>query len=276
MVRKREANPGTVADVHLVILVHGINTHAHWMNRVQPVLEEAGFAVSTTSYGRYGLLRFLIPFIGLRRKPIERVLTDIITAIRVNKPSRTSIISHSFGSYVVSRIMAEHPEHKWHRIIFCGSVVREDFELHHLLERFDPPILNEVGAADYWPALAESVTWGYGSVGSTGFNRPPVRSRWHANFRHSDFLTRSFTQKYWVPFLRDGTFVAGDEASALPWWIGALTHFPLRWTAPIVLLAAVGGFMMIERPDAGRARALLCGKLEKVECEKALKTQVPR
>src|SRR4051794_39005658 len=36
---------------HLVILVHGINTRAHWMTTVQRELESAGMKVAPAGYG---------------------------------------------------------------------------------------------------------------------------------------------------------------------------------------------------------------------------------
>jgi hypothetical protein len=86
--------------------------------------------------------------------------------------------------------------------------------------------------------MAACVTWGYGSIGSFGFNHPAVRTRWHEGFRHSDFLTPDFCKKYWIPFLRDGTIVKGsDKPSRLPWTIRAITKIPLRW---IFLLLCLG------------------------------------
>jgi pimeloyl-ACP methyl ester carboxylesterase len=196
------------AKDHLVLLVHGINTRALWMGDVKNALESSGFTVAPTSYGQFGILRFLAPFRSLRNKAIDRVAKDIRTARRSfsmsngSDPKRMSVISHSFGTYVVGRLLTDYPEFKWDRIIFCGSVVRDDFPLDQVLERFVHPLLNEIGTKDFLPAMAESAGWGYGSVGSTGFNRPPVETRWHHGFRHSDFLSEEFCNKFWIPFLR--------------------------------------------------------------------------
>ena len=94
---------------------------------------------------------------------------------------------------------------------------------------------------DIWPAMAAWVTWGYGSVGSYGFNNPTVRTRWHEGFRHSDFLTPDFCKKYWVPFLRDGTIIKGsDKPSRLPWTIRAITKIPLRGIVLLLFLGLLG------------------------------------
>jgi pimeloyl-ACP methyl ester carboxylesterase len=227
---------------HLVILVHGIFTRAHWMNEVKPALEYAGFSVAPTSYGEYSLVRFLLPFKKPRRKAIERVVRDIHTARLVHEkkrklaPRRMSVISHSFGTYVISRILDDHRELRWYRIIFCGSVVEEDYRLDRVLEQFSPDLLNEVGTRDFWPAFGESAGWGYGSIGSHGLNHPAVSSRWHRDFRHSDFLTRQFCQKFWIPFLRGEQPRSADEAERMPWWISAISRLQLRWIVlPVVL-----------------------------------------
>ena len=225
---------------HLVILVHGINTFADWMPAMADTLESAGFLVSPTSFGDMRVSRFLLPIGRPRQQAIQRVLTNIRTAKELHKPDRISVITHSFGTYVVARILQREPW-PWHRIIFCGSVLPEKFPLDEVRDRFTAPLLNEVGTRDIWPAMAAWVTWGYGSVGSYGFNHPTVRTRWHEGFRHSDFLTSDFCNKYWVPFLRDGTIIRGsDKPSRLPWTIRAITKIPLRWIVLFLFLALLG------------------------------------
>jgi hypothetical protein len=151
-----------------------------------------------------------------------------------------SVISHSFGTYVVGKILTDVPDLQWDRVIFCGSVVREDFPLQRVTRSFRHPLLNDVGTRDFWPALAESAGWGYGSVGSTGFNRPPVDTRWHTGFRHSDFLTAQFCTKFWVDFLKGDKPKPGDKSSAMPLWVRLLAAFPLRWILLLPLLLPIG------------------------------------
>jgi len=226
------------------------------MYEVKPALERAGFSVAATSYGKFGIPRFLLPFRKLRSKAVRDVIRDIRTAIEVHQkrfgttPKKMSVISHSFGTYLISRILVDYPEFTWDRIIFCGSVVREDFPFSkEILYRFNDPLLNEVGTKDFLPALAESAGWGYGSVGSTGFNRPPVETRWHHGLGHSDFLTAHFCNSFWIPFLRGAKPISADKPTDLPMWIRGIVIFPLRWIIPIVLTfgalsaAAALGFM---------------------------------
>src|SRR5712691_10625402 len=168
---------------HLVILVHGINTYAYWMGQVGSALKARGFKVAETGYGRFSVLRFLLPFSFLRKEAIRRVVDQIRIAVDAYRPEKTSVITHSFGTYIIARILEDEPTIKWNRIIFCGSVVRYDFRLDRWKHKFLSPMINEVGTNDIYPALAESINSSYGSVGSHGFHHPLVMTRWHAGFR---------------------------------------------------------------------------------------------
>jgi putative serine esterase DUF676 len=224
---------------HLVVLVHGINTRASWFGTVKPSLEDAGFIVASAGYELYGVFRFLLPFERLRRRAIARVTTKIRLARQLHPHAKMSVIAHSFGSFVVAQILEYEFDLKWHRIILCGSVVREDLPLEQYLQRFDAPIVNEIGTNDFWPALARAITWGYGSVGSYGFQSPAVTDRWHAGFHHSDFLTQDFCKQFWIPFLHAGTLARGDAPSPLPLPSRVFTRLPLRWIALCVIIAVL-------------------------------------
>jgi pimeloyl-ACP methyl ester carboxylesterase len=237
---------------HLVILVHGINTRALWMGNIGPALEDAGFAVGATSFGRFSVLRFLAPVPWYRQRAIARVEYDIKLSIDLYKrkvgkqPEKLSVISHSFGTYVVAAILARNPDLHWYRVIFCGSVLREDFDLGSIMHRFEDPLLNEVGINDYWPILAESAGWGYGSVGSNQFNRPGVFTRWHNSYRHSDFLTKEFCRKFWVPFLKGDNPRREADPTKMPLWIRTIASLPLRWM--ILAIAIVGVTLIVSIP----------------------------
>jgi pimeloyl-ACP methyl ester carboxylesterase len=220
-------------EVHLVILIHGINTRALWMSEIAPALKEAGFRVAPTSFGKYGTMRFLCPFGWPRRAAINRVVDEIKLAEELHKPDKVSVIAHSFGTYVFFYILQNCTQFRFYRVIFCGSVVGDSLPFREVLNRFQAPLLNEVGSADYWPAIAESAGWGYGAA---GINNALVDTRWHVGLRHSDFLKASFCRKFWLPFLTSGDVVPGDKAMPLPRTISLITKLPLRW---IIVLGVI-------------------------------------
>lgn len=242
MVSKGTQNP---IDSHnassVVVLVHGIRTHAGWMNEIEPTLRDAGFAVERTNYGRLDLLRFLLPIPALRKYPVRRVQTDVRTIrMKYPGPSEISFIAHSFGTYVVAEILRSEFDLKAHRVVFCGSVVHCRFPFEQITERFRSPVMNDVGTKDILPALAESSTWGYSSSGTHGFNRPNVQDRLHDGLAHSDFLQPMFCKKYWIPFLKDGTCVLPSDVSKKrrSWMLRLLLSLPIKYIG-ITLFAAV-------------------------------------
>jgi pimeloyl-ACP methyl ester carboxylesterase len=241
---------------HVVILVHGIRDFALWQAQIRPALEGEEFDVEVTNYGRFNLLEFLSPFPYFRRRAIATVWNQIRIIKQNYEGYRLSIIAHSFGTFVIAQLMKTEFDIKFHRVIFCGSVVRYEFPFEQFQDRFDAPLINEVGTRDVWPAIAESVTTGYGSAGTYGFRRPLVRDRWHNGARHGFFLNSHFCTKFWCPFLRDGAFVPGASEPEPPrLWLQLLTIFKLKY---MLTLTAVAAVIVV---SAAGARSSVCERL---------------
>jgi hypothetical protein len=222
------------AQNHVIILVHGIRDYAIWQEVIRKELSRH-FVVESTNYGRFDLIRFLFPFGFFRNKAIEEVYNQILDSMSLYPGARFSIIAHSFGTYVIAKIIQSRVNFTIHRVIFCGSILPYNFQFEHISHRFTTPVINEVGNRDFWPAVAESVTWGYGSAGTYGFRRPRVRDRWHAKAGHGYFLNARFCNRYWVPFLREGTIVEGALPESAPLWIRLISIFPLKYLAPALI-----------------------------------------
>lgn len=157
---------------HVVVLIHGIRDHGLWQQEIRDTLIDAGFRVISTNYGRFDIIRFLLPFKWFRNKAVTTVLRQLNTAIYLNPGAEVSVIARSFGTYIIGRILDEQTHITLHRIILCGSILKFDFPFDRSIARFSRDIVNEVGTRDIWSALAESVTVGYGWTGTFGFNRP--------------------------------------------------------------------------------------------------------
>jgi hypothetical protein len=147
------------------------------------------------------------------------------------------LLAHSFGSFIVGRLFKLQLEFQAERIAFCGSILPFDFPFGDYDGRYSE-IVNDVGCKDPWPALGASVTWGYGSTGTYGFNRPGVHDRWHRNLGHRQFLTNDFCAKYWVPFFSDGTIVPGDDQPENPaLWVRFISNVHIKYIMIAVLVA---------------------------------------
>ena len=236
MTTSKDSNPSETAS-SVVVLVHGIRTHGEWMNTIKPALEGAGFNVSVTNYGRLDAFRFWLPIPWVRRSAVRHVWTDIRRTMQLHGEARVSFIAHSYGTYVVAEILRSEFDFTAHRVIFCGSIVSRRFPFEQVSERFLTPVVNESSKKDIWPILAKSVTWGYDSSGTHGFMRPDVEDRQHKDYRHSDFLTEQFCQKYWVPFLADGTVVrASHEEVRVPLLARVCSYVPIKYVVLLVVL----------------------------------------
>ena len=224
----------------VVVLVHGIRTHGQWMTDIASTLEEQGFHVAATNYGRFDAFRFWLPIPPIRRVAVQHVWKDVRRTLQMHPGSAVSFISHSYGTYIVAKILESEFDFVAHRIIFCGSIVNRRFPFEQVSQRFTSPILNEIGTKDIWPALAKSATWGYGSSGTHGFMRPDVKDRRHPQLAHSDFLTPKFCKEYWIPFLLDGTVTPTNATGThLPWRVRTCSALPLKYIVLILLLVGL-------------------------------------
>jgi hypothetical protein len=247
------------ARKHVVILVHGIRDFAGWQSVIREALKKKGFTVELTNYMRLDLLRFLLPTGFFRRQIIDKVWNQIEYARKRHPDAVFSIIAHSFGTYVVAEILREKFTMQAERVIFCGSVLRYDFPFEQIDGRFKGEIINEVGTADPWPALAESVTTGYGAAGTFGFRRPGVRDRWHNRATHGYFLTAEFCEQFWIPELEGKDEVKGDiKYEPAPLWVQLIWIFKIKYfvSAAAILLLLV----LISRAVFGSAYSYSLGQ----------------
>jgi hypothetical protein len=223
---------------HLVILIHGIRDIARWQSEIRDTLEKHGLAVELTNYGRMNLVEFLIPFLSyFRRRARDKVWTQIRHAQSLHPNSRTSIIAHSFGTYVIAELLEKVFDIRFDKVIFCGSVVRYNLPLEQFGARYNNKIINEVGTADQWPAVAESLTTGYGSAGTYGFHRPGVIDRFFNGARHGYFLSSAFCEKYWVPYLVSGEIVKGARSPENPpLWVRLISIVKIKYVVLVILL----------------------------------------
>ena len=233
----------SVCSPDVVLLVHGIRTHAHWFPPVRDILQENGFIVSFSNYGKYDLARFLMP-VNYFRKQTQTNLHRQIRATQQRYPnSELSIIAHSFGTYLVANVLRQEFDLHLRRVIFVGSVVRYDFPFANFATRFTGDILNDVGTHDPWPALAESVTTGYGSTGTYGFKRPHVFDAWNST-THSEMLSQKHCSQRWIPFLKDGTLPTLPMDSQVPWWIRAISTIKIKYAVAFLLVCTMLWFIV--------------------------------
>lgn len=188
-----------LAIKEVILVLHGIRDHGEWQESVNKVLSQIPqTVVIPLKYEFFDTLRFWFPILT-RRAPIKRVLKALrdVQGQDNFRGARISVIAHSFGTYIITKILDENPDISLHRLVLCGAVVSRRFNWTRYRRQVDNGnIINDCGIKDIWPVLAQSVSFGYGASGIYGFGCPSVKDRWH-EFGHTGFLNDNFIIKYW-------------------------------------------------------------------------------
>ena len=247
----------------LLIVVHGIRTWAEWATTLEDELSDnQDVRVVPIGYGYFDAIQFLCP-VYFRMKAVA-VARDKIRNALTNYPGHeVVVIAHSFGSFVLTRAMAN-GDIRPDRIVLCGSVLKQSFNWDALpgAPSVDsktglPTIVNDCGDLDWWPVLATFATVGFGTAGTSGFKTSRVQDR-HHRLGHSDYLStakpaawwqrhkknvlkgtderealsgRHFMRRFWVPFVMQGEIIRPDytaERYSAPWAMGLLVLFRVR------------------------------------------------
>lgn len=200
------------------------------MNTMRPLFETEGLIAKPIGFHVFDIFRFLF---GRRRPAIDRVTQQIKNTIAANPDAELTIIAHSFGTYVVSRILDEDFGIKLTRLIMCGGIVPRDYRWDKIA-RFNSQkananvdIVNEFSAGDRWPILARHSTYGYGDVGTIGCQDINVRDRRHY-IPHSGYLKDTFAKQHWVPFFNPAPQPPQPTAKTGSSWLLALNWLPAR------------------------------------------------
>jgi|GEM_PF-6766557 len=218
---------------HVILLIHGIRTNSTWQNMVKRVLEEESKnKVQKSNYGYFDVVRFWLPF--TRRAAIEEVKETIQEIKDIHGGGvKLSIIAHSNGTYIISKLLKSERDLRIHTLILCGSIIKRRYPWHQVSGRVKF-IINDFGTKDHWPVLAKSCSWGYGDTGRHPFRKPRVIDRGHP-FNHGDFFRNEggkgedFVRKYWKPLLEEERIVEEGYIEDSPYWLKLLSILPIQW-----------------------------------------------
>ena len=225
-----------------IFLLHGINTYAEWQPKVRAIFEpyREYISVETIKYGKYSLWKFLRPR-SYEDKPLELVKRELTSIIQNSPNSKIVVIAHSFGTYLVTKILLNNPLIKIDKLILCGSIVDNDFPWHNLESlrlngEKTQKILNECGRRDMWSFLAMKTNLGYGNTGIFGIGKTGIYDRFH-DFKHSDYFKDTFTSDYWLPYIVHNIIKVTDEreTKGYPWYIKYLIEIIVSLIAAIII-----------------------------------------
>src|SRR5207237_2934018 len=188
----------------VLFLIHGIQTDGAWQRLVQREFRDVpSINVIDLGYDCVTPAQLVGPFRGT---PIRRIARELRDARKREPSARFMVIAHSFGSYIVSRILEEHSDIQFERIVLCGAIVRRDFPWQKFAgDMSRGTIVTDVGTKDFYPVLATIASLGYGSSGRRGFQTGRVIDRYFP-YGHSDFFGRKgrHIRLFWKPFIQEG------------------------------------------------------------------------
>jgi hypothetical protein len=178
-----------LADDQTWILVHGIRTRAEWQNNFAAWVEQTPdqkLDVRPIGYGKFDLVSFWLPG-PTRDKAYSKLRGKILPMIEANARlnRKPSIVAHSFGTYLMARLLAEETQVEIENLLLCGAIVSENFRSEAVRRQIKGKIVNDCGTHDVWPVMASATTWGYGSTGTFGFRNGIVADRVHFPLGHS-------------------------------------------------------------------------------------------
>jgi len=223
----------------VVALIHGIRTAANWQEKAREALAVEGkVVVAPVGYGYQDVFRFLGPW---RKGAIDRVKQELRDLQRIHTDSDLVVMAHSFGTFIISKILKDAPDIRIKRLLLCGSIIPIAFRWDSLSNEFtNKTCINEVGTRDIWPVFARVASFGYGESGSFGFKTARVSDRFF-DYGHSDFFTDDHFKTFWKPFILTGTVVASPWDSKRPtpsWLVSVLGGVPM--VKGLVMLLAAG------------------------------------
>lgn len=225
----------------VVVLLHGILSAGEWQHRAADLFREKfGMHAYPVAYGILDPIRFWAPWLG-RRGAIAVVSDKLESVRRLHPGARLIVVAHSFGTYVISRLLLSDERVHLDRLLLCGSVIPLKYKWRDAAQRVSSrSIVNDVGTKDYWPAIASCVAIGYGSSGVLGFGDPHVRDRFHC-CGHGGFFDDEHVADFWVPFVVHGRIVPSPFTSERPPVnvpLRVLSWLPTAW--PLTLAAGIG------------------------------------
>jgi len=118
---------------------------------------------------------------------------------------RSSIIAHSFGTYLVARLLEKYPMLRFDKVIFAGSIVNEDYNWPEILGRGQVSLFrNDYGRLDPWPRIAKMLVPRTGGSGTGGFQKSHslMVQKPFSHYRHSDYFHQSHFALEWIPTLK--------------------------------------------------------------------------
>jgi pimeloyl-ACP methyl ester carboxylesterase len=150
-----------------LITIHGIRSHAEWNAEIAHIASSSGWIVAPFNYG-YAEASQVVKS-SERQKIVDR-FRDHINDIFDRYNCHTSVIAHSFGTYVIAKYLLgfDVPPVSVDTLILTGSVLNETLDVDRFKGRASK-IINEIAPNDGVVPYARMIgLWQDNLLGNSG------------------------------------------------------------------------------------------------------------
>lgn len=196
----------------VLMTLHGIRTRGLWQKALAEVASANDIIVVPSDFGRLPLAGFIwqTVFGGKAEwflREYERLLARHHMHLGTGPGQRLpSLVAHSFGTFIAGYSMLKHEHIRFAHVIFCGTILPEDFPWDQLFLRNQVgDVRNDFGARDWPVRLCGHLLPRTGHAGVKGFQYwPPAREfdqEQYEHYSHSDFFSQTHMEKTWLPIV---------------------------------------------------------------------------
>ena len=221
---------------HVVLIIPGVRDQGDRHQNTSRILEAslADTSVVSLAYGYFHALALFLPFTKFRH--IKGIREKLETLKSDKSVYRVSIIAHSFGTHILFQILEdlvdEQNNFRLDKVILCGSILKRK-RAATLIKKIlanspGTTIVNERADKDFWPILAESISWKYSATGTFGINFHPVLERIIQGHHGSFFSDKHILS--WALFFESNSIAVGEDYIKLhwPWKLISKPFFRIR------------------------------------------------
>lgn len=199
----------------VLIVVHGINTHAKWLSNLVPALNSQGWIVAPFIYDNPVTL---LANPSQRDKVIEEFrewVYDISNKYSDNG-NRISALGHSFGTYILTKYFDGYRSEEYAPIaldslVLTGSIINPAFDWNELIPYKVNNVLNIVaprdGAVRFMPAsdwkkvIGMDPLCGKGAIDGIAKTSDKVVNRQIEILTHTNIFKDDFIQRILLPYI---------------------------------------------------------------------------
>jgi hypothetical protein len=186
------------------LTIHGIRTFGAWQTRLKELVHRRISAVPFHSYkyGYFPTIAFFIP--PFRNYEVTRLVKHLREIFESYDKNEFIIFSHSFGTYLITSALnrlSKEGNLPAITLVLSGSVLRRDFDWSSL-QRSRVKIVNDCADGDYILWLSETLVFGVGMAGKSGFygfQNQQMINRFFEGGHSTYFNGDTFMEKYWLP-----------------------------------------------------------------------------